>query len=226
MNTSRGLSMRISGRLTIFPIVSVPVLSEHSTDMQPRVSTVARFFTSTCLLAIFFATMVRESATHTGRPYDIVCLHGDRSCRGEGAHLRYERSQATDRVDDRLACGLVAGVALPQPRSPDDDRHAEDGECDRGHDLSEEPDFPLHGGQLELRLARHRHDAPHDRLVADGKDDTCAGALNNECGGEREVPGLKCILRSHVERARDHVAAMLYEKVVAYEEVQKHTFLL
>lgn len=58
----------MSERLTIFPTVSVPVLSEQSTDMQPSVSTVARFFTSTCRFAIFFATIVRDSATHTGSP--------------------------------------------------------------------------------------------------------------------------------------------------------------
>lgn len=49
-------------------MVRVPVLSEHNTDMQPSVSIVARFFTRTLRLAIRLATMVRESATQTGKP--------------------------------------------------------------------------------------------------------------------------------------------------------------
>lgn len=54
---------------TIFPAVSVPVLSEHKTDMHPSVSTVAKFFTNTCRLAIRRAITVRERATQMGRPY-------------------------------------------------------------------------------------------------------------------------------------------------------------
>ena len=65
---SASVSLAKSNRLTIFPTVRVPVLSEQSTDMQPSVSTVAKFFTSTCRFAIFFATMVRDNATLTGRP--------------------------------------------------------------------------------------------------------------------------------------------------------------
>ena len=53
---------------TILPTVSVPVLSEQRTDMHPRVSMVARFFTSTLRLAIRLATIVSESATQTGKP--------------------------------------------------------------------------------------------------------------------------------------------------------------
>ena len=53
---------------TILPRVSVPVLSEQSTDMQPRVSIVARFLTRTLRFAILRATMVKDSATQTGRP--------------------------------------------------------------------------------------------------------------------------------------------------------------
>ena len=54
--------------LTILPRVSVPVLSEQRTDMQPRVSIVARFLTRTLRFAMRLATMVKESATQTGRP--------------------------------------------------------------------------------------------------------------------------------------------------------------
>ena len=50
------------------PIVSVPVLSEQRTDMQPRVSMVARFLTRTLRRAMRLAMMVRERATQSGRP--------------------------------------------------------------------------------------------------------------------------------------------------------------
>ena len=54
--------------LTIFPTVSVPVLSEHKTDMQPRVSIVARFFTKMLCFAMRFAMIVRDNATQMGKP--------------------------------------------------------------------------------------------------------------------------------------------------------------
>ena len=54
--------------LTINPIVSVPVLSEHKTDIQPKVSIVARFLTRTLRFAIRFAMIVSDNATQTGRP--------------------------------------------------------------------------------------------------------------------------------------------------------------
>ena len=57
---------------TIFPTVKVPVLSEQSTDMQPKVSMVARFLTRTCRFAMRLATMVKESATQTGNPYVMI----------------------------------------------------------------------------------------------------------------------------------------------------------
>ena len=40
--------------------------------MQPKVSIVARFLTSTFRFAIRLATMVKESATHTGNPYVMI----------------------------------------------------------------------------------------------------------------------------------------------------------
>ena len=53
------------------PSVSVPVLSEHKTDMHPNVSIVTRFLTRTCRAAIRRATIVSESATHTDKPYTM-----------------------------------------------------------------------------------------------------------------------------------------------------------
>jgi len=54
--------------VTIFPSVMVPVLSEHNTDMHPRVSIVARFLTRTCCFAIRLALIVSDKATQIGRP--------------------------------------------------------------------------------------------------------------------------------------------------------------
>jgi hypothetical protein len=50
------------------PVVKVPVLSEHRTDMQPRVSMVAKFFTKTLRFAIRLAMIVSDRATQRGRP--------------------------------------------------------------------------------------------------------------------------------------------------------------
>ena len=73
MRVSKGLvHKRERQRHTILPTVKVPVLSEQSTDMQPKVSIVARFLTSTFRFAIRLATMVKESATHTGNPYVMI----------------------------------------------------------------------------------------------------------------------------------------------------------
>jgi hypothetical protein len=49
-------------------MVRVPVLSEHKTDMQPKVSMVARFFTKTLCFAMRLAMMVRDKATQMGNP--------------------------------------------------------------------------------------------------------------------------------------------------------------
>lgn len=57
---------------TIFPRVRVPVLSEHKTDMQPKVSMVARFFTKTLCFAMRFAMIVRDKATQTGKPFKTL----------------------------------------------------------------------------------------------------------------------------------------------------------
>ena len=46
----------------------VPVLSEHKTDIQPKVSIVARFFTKVLCFAMRFAMIVRDKATQTGKP--------------------------------------------------------------------------------------------------------------------------------------------------------------
>ena len=54
--------------LAIFPTVRVPVLSEHNTDIQPKVSIVAKFFTRTLCLAMRFAIMVSDKATQMGNP--------------------------------------------------------------------------------------------------------------------------------------------------------------
>ena len=64
-NTVSRIHMEI---LTILPTVRVPVLSVQKTDMQPSVSTVARFFTRTLCLDMRFAMMVSDKATQTGRP--------------------------------------------------------------------------------------------------------------------------------------------------------------
>jgi hypothetical protein len=48
--------------------VSVPVLSEHNTDMHPKVSIVARFLIRTLRFAMRLAMIVRDNATQTGRP--------------------------------------------------------------------------------------------------------------------------------------------------------------
>jgi hypothetical protein len=58
--------------LTIFPTVRVPVLSEHNTDIHPRVSMVARFLTRTLYFAMRFAMIVRDRATQTGNPLNVV----------------------------------------------------------------------------------------------------------------------------------------------------------
>ena len=48
---------------TIFPLVTVPVSSEHKTDMQPRVLIVVRFLTRTFRRAMTLAMIVSDSAT-------------------------------------------------------------------------------------------------------------------------------------------------------------------
>lgn len=58
--------------LTILPAVKVPVLSEHKTDMHPRVSIVARFLTRTCRFDMRRAMMVKESAKQRGSPFKEV----------------------------------------------------------------------------------------------------------------------------------------------------------
>jgi hypothetical protein len=60
--------MKLERPLTILPTVRVPVLSEHKTDIQPKVSIVARFFTRMLCFAMRFAMMVRDKATQMGKP--------------------------------------------------------------------------------------------------------------------------------------------------------------
>ena len=48
--------------------MSVPVLSEQIQEVDPRVSTDSRFFTSTILLAILFAVRARDTVTVARRP--------------------------------------------------------------------------------------------------------------------------------------------------------------
>jgi hypothetical protein len=62
------MRVRVDARLTILPIVNVPVLSEHKMDMQPKVSIVARFLTRMLRFAMRLAMMVSDKATQTGRP--------------------------------------------------------------------------------------------------------------------------------------------------------------
>jgi len=48
--------------------VNVPVLSEQMQEVEPKVSTDSRFFTSTLFSAILVAVMVRPTVTVAKRP--------------------------------------------------------------------------------------------------------------------------------------------------------------
>jgi hypothetical protein len=83
----------------MMPVVKVPVLSEHKTDMQPSVSMVAKFFTKTLRFAMRLAMIVSERATQMGRPCNRTQNVADRS-RCRNTNLGNESSQTADGVYD------------------------------------------------------------------------------------------------------------------------------
>ena len=102
--------------VTILPTVSVPVLSEHKTDIQPRVSIVARFFTKTLCFAMRFAMIVRDKATQTGNPlrgHEYRQFILDR-----WHHLRDESGQATNGVNYGDGSRLITWIFFPKPGAP------------------------------------------------------------------------------------------------------------
>ena len=119
--------------------------------------------------------------------------------------LRDESRQATNGIDDGTASSLVVGEVHAEPSTPGDDGDDEKGESKGGNDFGEEPDLALHGGELELPLARHRDDAAHNGLIADGEDDAGASSLDDKGGREGQITGFERVVRGGIDGTRDHV---------------------
>ena len=108
-------------------------------------------------------------------------------------YLRHERRETSNRIDDSTASSFKPRERLFQPSSPYYHGDTKESQGDSGNNLGEEPNFPLHGCQLEFCVARHCNNTAHDGSIASGEDYPNAFSLDDKGGIEGEIAGLHCI---------------------------------
>ena len=86
-------------------------------------------------------------------------------------YLRHERCETANRVDDGSASSFKTRERDPQPSCPYDHGDTKKTESNSRNNLREEPNFLLHGCQLEFRVAGHGNDATHDGSITSGEYD-------------------------------------------------------
>ena len=111
-------------------------------------------------------------------------------------YLRHERHETSNRVDDSTASSFKSRERLFQPSSPYDHGDTKESHADSGNNLSEEPNFPLHGSELEFCVPRHSSNMAHYGFIASGEYYPNAFPFDNKGGIEGEIAGLHRIFRS------------------------------
>ena len=181
--------------------VSVPVLSEASMDIEPSVSTVSSFFSSTkCLSQRRLAMTVSPAARPSGRPSGMraistPCISSARDVMLTRADKRgyaplADQTPAHHCIEEGSREGHEARVDWLEPRAPHDEDENEEEEGKQADDGDEAVEVCLEGRDF-ARGGRHGCNAADLAQIANGHDDRRAAALRHRRAHEGHVAGLE-----------------------------------